>query len=567
MFFMQILYATGIRHRLNISGHGAYDAQKQWPGSAADEQFRTKDATPRGRQTRWQAQAAPRKPRKAAARRKKTGKRRNPVVALVLGLLRLVWRVIWAFAWRIGLVTALIVGLATGYVFSTLPPVSDLNDGRANGSVTMLDRDGAVFAWRGDQFGGVVTADTVSPHLKNAVVATEDKRFFGHPGIDPIGIAGAIRINLREGRGPLSGNGGSTITQQTAKLLCLGVEYDPAEWESQAAYEADCRQSTLWRKAKEAIFALAMEAKYSKDDILTVYLNRAYMGGGAYGAEAAAQRFFGKSAARLTPAEGAMLAGLLTAPTTLAPTNNLERSRNRASVVIGLMHEQGYLSDNAAQRALDNPATLSQAAEKRAGGYFADWVMSAGPDFFTRNSSDDVIIRTTLDQRIQTAAEQGLTKVFDDKVRDGSKAQAAVVVMSADGAVRAMVGGRDTRAIGAFNRATQALRQTGSAFKPFVYAAALELGYSPLDTVEDEPITIDVPGSGRGHPRTTTASFTAPSPWPRRCAPRSTCRRSRWRRASGWTACAASPPISASTRTWPWGRRWRWGRRNRRCWR
>ncbi|WP_296762559.1 transglycosylase domain-containing protein [Sediminimonas sp.] len=444
--------------------------------------------------------AAPRKPRKGAPRRK-TRKRRNPVVAAVLGLVRLVWRVIWAFIWRIGLVMALIVGLATAYVYATLPPVGDLLDGRASGSVTMLDRDGAVFAWRGDQFGGVVTADTVSPHLKNAVVATEDKRFYRHIGVDPIGIAGAIRINLSEGRGPLSGNGGSTITQQTAKLLCLGVQYDPAEWENEAAYEADCRQSTLWRKAKEAIFALAMEAKYSKDDILTVYLNRAYMGGGAYGAEAAAQRFFGKSAAQLTPTEGAMLAGLLTAPTTLAPTNNLERSRNRASVVIGLMHEQGYLSDNAAQRALDNPAALSEAAESRAGGYFADWVMSSGPDFFTRNTSDDVIIRTTLDQRIQTAAEEGLTRVFEDEVRDGSKAQAAVVVMSADGAVRAMVGGRDTRAIGAFNRATQALRQTGSAFKPFVYAAALELGYSPLDTVEDAPLTIDVPGSGPWSPQ------------------------------------------------------------------
>jgi len=452
---------------------------------------------------------ASRKRRQSPGRRgpARATRRRNPIVALFLWLAHLVWRVIWAFGWRIALVTVLILGIATGYVYATLPPVGQLLDGRASGSVTLLDREDAVFAWRGDQFGGVVTADTVSPHLKNAVIATEDKRFYRHIGVDPIGIAGAIRINLREGRGPLSGNGGSTITQQTAKLLCLGVEYDPGIWKSEAAYEADCRESSLWRKAKEAVYALAMEAKYTKDDILTIYLNRAYMGGGAYGAEAAAQRFFGKSAAQLNPAESAILAGLLTAPTTLSPTNNLERSRNRASVVIGLMREQGYLSDASAQQALLDPASLSEAAESRAGGYFADWVMSSGPDFFTRNTTEDVIIRTTLDQRIQKAAEEGLTEIFENKVHDGSKAQAAVVVMSADGAVRAMVGGREIKAIGAFNRATQALRQTGSAFKPFVYATALELGYSPLDRVEDAPITIDVPGSGPWSPQNYDREF------------------------------------------------------------
>ncbi|WP_026756975.1 transglycosylase domain-containing protein [Sediminimonas qiaohouensis] len=452
---------------------------------------------------------APQKRRKAPARRRpKRGARvRNPLLRLFLWIAHLIWRVTWALGWRIALVSVLIIGIATGYVYATLPPAGQLLDGRASGSVTLMDRENAVFAWRGDQFGGVVTAETVSPHLKNAVIATEDKRFYRHIGLDPIGIAGAIRINLREGRGPLSGNGGSTITQQTAKLLCLGVKYDPDVWESETAYEADCRESSLWRKAKEAIYALALEAKYTKDDILSIYLNRAYMGGGAYGAEAASQRFFGKSAAQLTPAESAILAGLLTAPTTLAPTNNLERSRNRASVVIGLMRDQGYLSDSAARQALANPATLSEAAESRAGGYFADWVMSSGPDFFTRNTSEDVIIRTTLDQRIQKAAEDGLTEIFENKVRDDSEAQAAVVVMSADGAVRAMVGGRQTKAIGAFNRATQALRQTGSAFKPFVYATALELGYSPLDTVEDEPLTIDVPGSGPWSPKNYDRKF------------------------------------------------------------
>jgi membrane peptidoglycan carboxypeptidase len=153
-------------------------------------------------------------------------------------------------------------------------------DGRARGSVTLLDRYGETFAWRGDQFGGMITADSVSPHLVNAVVATEDRRFWWHPGVDPQGVASAIRINLAEGRGPLSGNGGSTITQQTAKLLCLGHPFDPGEWKDEAAYEADCRRTTLRRKVEEAVYALALEVRYTKEEILTIYFNRAYLGAG-----------------------------------------------------------------------------------------------------------------------------------------------------------------------------------------------------------------------------------------------------------------------------------------------
>ncbi|QIE46649.1 penicillin-binding protein [Pseudohalocynthiibacter aestuariivivens] len=439
------------------------------------------------------------KPRRRVTR-SKTARRGGPIRRAFSGLLRWVWRIVWGIGWRVGLVAGLIVGLATGYVYTTLPDVAKLLDGRARGSVTLLDREGEVFAWRGDQFGGVVTAQSVSKHLRNAVVATEDKRFYLHPGIDPIGIASAVRINLSEGRGPLSGHGGSTISQQTAKLLCLGVEFNEKDWESEAAYVRDCRQSSLWRKAKEAIYALAMEAKYSKDEVLSIYLNRAYLGGGAYGAEAAAQRYFGKPAAGLNAAEGAMLAGLLTAPSTLAPTSNIERSQNRASVVVRLMEDQGYLTAAEADAAIANPAELSQAAEAQAGGYFADWVMASGPEFFTRDTTEDVIIRTTLDQRIQTAAEDAMQYIFEEKVREGSKAQAAIVVMSADGAVRGMVGGRETKVTGAFNRATQARRQTGSAFKPFVYATALELGYSSQATVTDEPYCLDIPGSGRWCP-------------------------------------------------------------------
>lgn len=191
-----------------------------------------------------------------------------------------------------------------------------------------------------------------------------------------------------------------------------------------------------------------------------------------------------------------MLAGLLKAPSYYAPTGNLSRARERAAVIVGLMEEQGYLTADQAEEARRNPAQLSAAAAARAGGYFADWVMDSGPAFLTQDTTEDVIIRTTLDQRLQRAAETALSDVFATKVKAGSKAQAAVVVMSADGAVRAMVGGRAIDGAGTFNRATQALRQTGSAFKPFVYAAALDLGYSAADYVQDTPLTITIPGSG-----------------------------------------------------------------------
>lgn len=478
------------------------DSGRKRPPLVAEKRYGT---TPK-RKAASKAKAKP----KAAPKKRKTRrpqKKRNPIIAFFLGILRWIWRVVWGFTWRVTLVFALITGLAVGYLYSTLPDASELLDGRARGSVTLLDRNNEIFAWRGDQFGGAVTAESVSPDLRNAVVATEDKRFYRHFGVSPRGIASAVRINLREGRGPLSGHGGSTITQQTAKLLCLGVEYDPADWKNEAEYIRDCRRGSLWRKAKEAIYAIAMEVKYTKNEILSIYLNRAYMGGGAYGAEAAAQRYFGKPATVVNPAESAMIAGLLTAPSTLAPTSNLQRSQDRAATVLRLMNEQGYLNNKETKYWQDNPATLSEAAEANAGGYFADWVMSSGPEFFTRNTSEDVILKTTMDPRIQTAVEEGMQWVFENKVREGSKAQAAVVVMSADGAVRAMVGGRDTNATGAFNRAVQAKRQTGSAFKPFVYGTALDLGYRHDDKIEDAPYCLNVPGSGEWCPRNYTNKY------------------------------------------------------------
>lgn len=198
------------------------------------------------------------------------------------GIVRFIWRLIWGVVWRSTAVVALIVGLTVLYFYAQLPPVTQLTDGRARGSVTMLDQSDQVFAWRGETFGHV-DATTASKHLHNAVIATEDKRFYRHFGISPRGIAGAVRINLSQGRSALQGNGGSTITQQVAKLLCLGVPYDVTVWKTEAAYEEDCRRGSVWRKLKEVPYALALEAKYSKAEILTIYLNRAYLGAGARG--------------------------------------------------------------------------------------------------------------------------------------------------------------------------------------------------------------------------------------------------------------------------------------------
>ncbi|MBF9042748.1 glycosyl transferase [Rhodobacterales bacterium HKCCE4037] len=433
-------------------------------------------------------------------RRSRQPRRRAPQRKGVLGFLARVisffFRLIWGVMWRGVAVVALLVALGAGYFYSQLPEVDALLDARARGSVTMLDRHGEIFAWRGEQFGGAITPDTTSEHLVNAIVATEDRRYWWHLGVSPRGIASAMMINMREGRSPLQGHGGSTLTQQTAKLLCLGREYDQDEWDSEAAYEADCRRTTLWRKVQEMVFAFAMELRYSKDEILSIYLNRAYLGAGARGFEAASQRYFGISSSDLNPQQSAMLAGLLVAPTRFAPTNNLQRSQERANLVLGLMEREGYLTAEAADRARANPATLSDAAGQDTGGYFADWIMRAGPDFLTNETTEDVIIRTTFDPAIQAAAEAAIQNVFADQVREGSEAEAAIVVMSADGAVRAMVGGRDLEGGGVFNRADQALRQTGSAFKPFVYATALDLGFRFDDLVLDAPLTINVPGSG-----------------------------------------------------------------------
>ena len=449
--------------------------------------------------------------RKKNIKKKKSNRSVSLVPSFLIRLLRkisfLILKVIWSFFWRISFIVFLGMSIAVSYYYLGLKEFDSLLDERSRGSVTLQNNAGEFFAWRGDNFSENLTANNISPHLKNAVLATEDRRFYAHFGISPRGIASAVYINLKEGRGPLSGHGGSTITQQTAKLVCLGKTFRQSEWESEKAYEASCRKSTVWRKLKEALYALSLEFKFSKDEILTIYINRVFLGAGARGFEAAAQRYFAKSAKIVDPSEAAMLAGLLKAPTRYAPTNNLKRAQERANLIIGLMESQMFLSTSEAKFARENPAVLSKIAQSRAGGYFTDWVMASLPKYLTYETTEDVVITTTFDPIMQNTAEMAVRRVFKNQVSKHSKAQAAVIIMSPNGAVRAMVGGREESGTGLFNRATQALRQTGSSFKPIVYAAALEAGYSPNDIVNDEQITINLPGSNSWIPKNYSNTF------------------------------------------------------------
>ena len=425
---------------------------------------------------------------KSGAKKKRGKAKPRPKARAESWLNRAVRAVFWFFfklGLRIGVVIALILAASVTYYYVSLPDAEELLDARARGSVTLMDRHGDVFAWRGAQFGGEITPGDVSPHLVDAILSAEDRRFYSHFGIDPRGLARAMVANARAGRFI---QGGSTITQQVAKNVFLTSE------------------RTIERKLKEIPVAIALELKYAKDEILTIYMNRVYLGAGTTGFEAAAQRYFSKSAKFVNLPEAAMLAGLLKAPSKFAPTSNMGRAQGRAGVIINAMRKTGIITEREADEALQNPARLSREAARRTGAHFADWVMEDGPAFLTGATAEDVRIRTTFDPAIQARAEEALAHIFETKVRKGSPAEAAIVVMEHDGRVRAVVGGRDPSA-NTFNRATQALRQTGSAFKPIVYAAAMEAGYGPYDTIEDRPLTMNIPGSGKWSPRNYSGEF------------------------------------------------------------
>jgi penicillin-binding protein 1A len=340
------------------------------------------------------------------------------------------------------------------------------SDGRPQ--ITLLDHEGVAFASFGDRYGDYLSLEQISPWLPKAVVAIEDRRFYHHPGIDPIGIGRALIRNIQAGRVV---QGGSTISQQLAKLAFLTPE------------------RSLSRKIKEALYTIWIEARLDKDEILEAYLNRVYLGSGSFGADAAARRYFRKPAKDLSLAEAAMLAGLIKAPSHYAPTRDLELARTRAAVVLGAMVDAGMVTAELAASAKAAPAALAEPETRSATGYFADWVV-AESRLYAGGEQNRLEVRTTLDRNLQAAAEAAVRTAFAEHAESREVEQVALVAMTPDGQVRAMLGGR-SYAASQFNRATQAERQPGSAFKLFVYLAALEAGWRPEDVLSGAPVEID----------------------------------------------------------------------------
>ena len=347
-----------------------------------------------------------------------------------------------------------------------LPDTSSLYDVDRQPSITYLDRNGALIAVRGSQHAPPADLDALPDYVPAAFVAIEDRRFYHHPGFDPVGMLRAISANMRAGRVV---QGGSTITQQLAKNLFLTPDQN------------------MKRKVQELMLAVWLEMKFSKKEILALYLNRVYFGAGAYGIEAASQRYFDKSARQLTVGEAALLAGLLKAPARYSPVSERERAATRATVVLNEMEDAGVITAEQRAAAVVEPVRVSRTLATQHAQYFVDW-LDREVRSLVGDPTEDLIVETTLDLTLQTAAERAVRRIIE---RDDSKGveQAALVALDGDGRVRAMIGGA-SYADSQFNRATEARRQAGSAFKPFVYLAAVEAGYTPETPVVDEPIRI-----------------------------------------------------------------------------
>lgn len=372
------------------------------------------------------------------------------------------------FYW--GLVLSLwgMIGLigVTIWIGAHLPAIQSLEVPKRPPSIQITGTDGHVLATRGDS-GVSATLKELPPYVPQAFIAIEDRRFHSHFGIDPLGIARAIVANvLRRG----VAQGGSTLTQQLAKNLFLTQE------------------RTLTRKVQEAVLALWLERKFSKHEILELYLNRVYFGAGAYGVEAAAQRYFNKHARALSLPEAAMLAGLVKSPSRLAPTRNPSGAERRAQIVLGAMAEEGFISSAQAKQATASPAHALKQVGNGSSNYVADWIMDVLDDLVGR-VDDDIVVETSIDPALQAAAEASLVDELNAKGSKFGVEQGALVAMTPDGAVRALVGGRNYTE-SQFNRAVAAKRQPGSAFKPFVYLTALERGLTPDTIREDKPIVL-----------------------------------------------------------------------------
>ena len=378
----------------------------------------------------------------------------------------------------VGIWSVLAVAVFVGWCAWDLPEADNIPALARRPQVTILAQDGAVFLRLGQSAGPTVSATELPPHLIQAVIATEDRRFYHHYGIDPVGLARAVVANLREGHVVA---GGSTITQQLAKNLFLSPD------------------RKIKRKVQEALLAFQIERRYTKNDILTLYLNRVYLGAGTFGVSAAAKTYFDKDPRDLNLIESAVIAGLLKAPSRYSPARDVDLARQRASVVITRMESDGYLTDPQARAARVAPITLARQPDN-IGRYFADWAVEAVKSY-VGGPARDIVVRTTLDISLQKAAEARLKAMVTGPGSKADVSQAALIAISPDGAVRAMVGGTDWGA-SPFNRATQALRQPGSAFKAIVYLAGLEAGLEPDAPILDAPIKI-----GTYSPRNFERSF------------------------------------------------------------
>ncbi len=334
-------------------------------------------------------------------------------------------------------------------------------------SLTVKASDGTTLIRYGESKGANLDVSELPPHLINAVLAIEDRRFYDHPGIDVWGITRAMITNVMKGRFV---QGGSTITQQLAKNLFL------------------THQRKLTRKIQEAILAIQLERELTKDQILSAYMNRVYLGSGTYGFEAAAQLYFGKSAKNVSIHEAAILAGLLKAPSRYSPHNNLDKAKNRAKTVLKAMEDAGFIDKDSLSEAdmsisLPNRQTRTNSNAR----YFTDWIIDGVSDIVGEPNTD-LIIETTLDKNLQSSAHATLKNAIDTTDQMQFVSQGAIITLRPDGAVLAMVGGYDYNR-SQFNRSIQAIRPPGSAFKPFVYLSAIEKGWSPSDKIMDSPIT------------------------------------------------------------------------------
>lgn len=384
---------------------------------------------------------------------------RKPLRTLVRGF------VYWSAVFGVWGIIALLAII--GWHATKLPPIDQIAIPKRPPNIAILGSDGSLLANRGETGGREVMIAELPPYLPKAFVAIEDRRFYSHFGIDPIGIARAILRNLARDGGL---QGGSTITQQLAKNVFLTHE------------------RTASRKIQEAILAIWLEQNFAKEQILELYLNRVYFGAGAYGVEAAAQKYFNKSARTVTLAEAAMLAGLVQSPTRLAPNRNPEGAKARSELVLAAMQREGFITREDVRTAETKPANAIQTRSGGSINYVADYIMELLDDLIGSVDSD-VLVTTTLNPQWQALAEKALTDELNAKGSRFGVSQGALISLSPDGAIRAMIGGRNYQD-SQFNRATDAKRQPGSAFKPFVYLAALEKGLRPDTIRDDAPINI-----------------------------------------------------------------------------